>query len=361
MSHLPDTSNTTEAPIQSTGPLELIATATFGLEAVVARELKLLGYAPKITQSGRVHFFGSERDICRTNLWLRTADRVLVCADRFEAPDFGVLFDRTRAIAWEQWLGADATFPVTGRSIKSQLSSVPACQKIVKKAIVERLKAVYGFDWCAETGPGYSIEVALLDNMATLVIDTTGPGLHKRGYRPLTGMAPLKETLAAAMIQLSVWQPERPLVDPFCGTGTIPIEAALIARNKAPGLDRTFAAEAWPRVDAEMWKAARDDARAAIKPSTDERIIGTDEDEESLRVARIHAEKAGVADDIHFQQKSFSDLKCKRLVWLCHLQSALWPAAWAARKPDAAVPRHARGVSSFEDLVVLYTYGRARI
>jgi 23S rRNA (guanine2445-N2)-methyltransferase / 23S rRNA (guanine2069-N7)-methyltransferase len=323
MSQSPETPDTnspapadapTAAPI--TGPLELIATATFGLEAVVARELRVLGYAPRIVQAGRVHFFGSERDICRTNLWLRTADRVLVCVDRFEATDFGVLFDRTRAIEWEKWLAADAVFPVTGRSIKSQLSSVPACQKIVKKAIVERLKAAYGLDWCPETGAGYSIEVALLDNLATLVIDTTGPGLHKRGYRPLTGKAPLKETLAAALIQLSVWRPERPLVDPFCGTGTIPIEAALIGRNKAPGLDRAFAAEAWPRVEAGLWEATREEARAAILPAAEERgdfrIMGTDEDEESLHVARIHAEKAGVADDIHFQQKSFADLTSKR-------------------------------------------------
>ena len=218
----------------STAPtrkLDLIATSTFGLEAVVGRELGSLGYETKIIQPGRVLFTGDEFDICRTNLWLRTADRVLLRLDTFEARDFGRLFDRTRALPWEDWLPVDAEFPVTGRSVKSQLSSVPACQKIVKKAIVERLKAAYQVEWFAETGPKFSVEVALLNDQAMLTVDTSGPGLHKRGYRPLTGTAPLKETLAAALILLSVWRPERPLIDPFCGSGTIPIEAALIGRR----------------------------------------------------------------------------------------------------------------------------------
>ncbi len=258
-------------------------------------------------------FAGDESDICRTNLWLRTADRILVRLDTFEARDFGQLFDRTRALPWEDWLTVEAEFPVSGRSVKSQLSSVPACQKIVKKAVVERLKAAYGVEWFAETGPKYSLEVALLDDQAMLTIDTSGPGLHKRGYRPLTGKAPLKETLAAAMVLLSVWRPERPLVDPFCGSGTIPIEAALIGRNMAPGLGRTFAAEAWPRLPAALWEAARQQAREAARPDLPAaRIIGTDVDEGVLGLARFHAEKAGVAADIHFQQKTFAELSSKR-------------------------------------------------
>ncbi len=297
--------------------LELIATSAFGLEAVVARELQALGYETKIVQPGRVLFHGSEADICRANLWLRAADRVLVRLGSFPATDFGQLFDGTRALAWEEWIPADAEFPVAGRSVKSQLSSVPACQKIVKKAVVERLKAAYGVEWFVETGPKYSLEIALLDDLATLTMDTTGPGLHKRGYRPLTGSAPLKETMAAAMIMLSVWRPERPLIDPFCGSGTIPIEAALIGRNIAPGLNRTFASESWPRLPAGLWEAARQEARAAIRqhPQTDARllqIIGTDVDEGVLGLARYHAEKAGVAGDIHFQQRSFSELSSKR-------------------------------------------------
>ena len=211
--------------------LDLLATATFGLEAVVARELAALGYATKTVQAGRIRFQGDVSAICRANLWLRTADRVLLELGRFEARDFGVLFDRTFALPWDEWLGPDACFPVSGRSIKSQLSSVPACQKIVKKAIVEKLKTVYGVEWFEEQGPKYSIEVALLEDQATLTIDTSGAGLHKRGYRALVGKAPLKETLAAALILLSFWRPERQLVDPFCGSGTIPIEAALIGRT----------------------------------------------------------------------------------------------------------------------------------
>ena len=297
---------------ENVAPLELIATSAFGLEAVVARELKSLGYEAKIVQAGRVLFHGNEADICRANLWLRTADRVLVRLGSFEALDFGRLFDATRALAWEDWLPVEAEFPVTGRSLKSQLSSVPACQKIVKKAVVERLKAAYGVEWFAETGPKYSLEVALLDNLAALTIDTSGPGLHKRGYRPLTGNAPLKETMAAAMILLSVWRPDRPLIDPFCGSGTIPIEAALIGRNLAPGLGRTFLSEAWPRVPAALWEAARQQAREAALPELPARIIGTDIDEGVLGLARFHAEKAGVANDVHFQQRPFSELSSKR-------------------------------------------------
>ena len=292
--------------------LDLIATATFGLEAVVARELQALGYEPKIIQPGRILFAGDESDICRTNLWLRTADRVLLRLDAFEAGDFGQLFDRTRALPWEDWLPPQAEFPVTGRSVKSQLSSVPACQKIVKKAIVERLKAAYQIEWFAETGPKYSVEVALLNDQATLTIDTSGPGLHKRGYRPLTAHAPLKETLAAALVLLSVWRPERPLIDPFCGSGTIPIEAALIGRRLAPGLGRSFAAEAWPRLPEALWEAARQQAREAALPELPARIIGTDMDDSVLGMARFHAEKAGVAADIHFQQRTFAELSSKR-------------------------------------------------
>ncbi len=311
-------------PTPPPAKLDLIATSTFGLEAVVARELQALGYEAKIIQPGRVLFAGDESDICRTNLWLRSADRVLVRLDTFEARDFGQLFDRTRALPWEDWLTVEAEFPVSGRSVKSQLSSVPACQKIVKKAVVERLKAAYGVEWFVETGPKYSIEVALLNDQATLTIDTSGPGLHKRGYRPLTGKAPLKETLAAALVLLSVWRPERPLVDPFCGSGTIPIEAALIGRNMAPGLGRTFAAEAWPRLPAALWEAARQQAREAARPDLPDpdpgywvprrvpRIIGTDVDEGVLGLARFHAEKAGVAADIHFQQRAFAELSSKR-------------------------------------------------
>ncbi|HVW39256.1 MAG TPA: bifunctional 23S rRNA (guanine(2069)-N(7))-methyltransferase RlmK/23S rRNA (guanine(2445)-N(2))-methyltransferase RlmL, partial [Pirellulales bacterium] len=292
--------------------LDLIATSAVGLEAVVARELKALGYESKTLQTGRILFRGDEAALCRANLWLRAADRVLVRLGAFEAKDFGQLFDQTYALPWEEWLGADAAFPVNGRSIKSQLSSVPACQKIVKKAIVEKLKAKYGGAWLAETGAQYTVEVALLDDIATLTLDTSGAGLHKRGYRTLVGDAQLKETMAAALVMLSFWRPERQLIDPFCGSGTIPIEAALIGRNIAPGLKRSFAAEKWPAIGAEHWQRARQEARDAMLPDLPLRIIGTDISEDALSLARYHAEQAGVAEQIHFQQRDFHDLTSKK-------------------------------------------------
>jgi 23S rRNA (guanine2445-N2)-methyltransferase / 23S rRNA (guanine2069-N7)-methyltransferase len=292
--------------------LQLIATSAVGLEAVVARELKALGYEATIRQTGRIAFAADETAICRTNLWLRTADRVLVEMGSFEATDFGQLFDRTFALPWEAWIARDAAFPVNGRSIKSQLSSVPACQKIVKKAIVEKLRKAHGTQTLPETGPQFTVEVALLENQATLTLDTSGPSLHKRGYRKLVAEAQLKETLAAALVMLSFWKPERPLVDPFCGSGTIPIEAALIGRNLAPGLNRTFAAEAWPRIDARLWAEARAEARDRAGPGLPLKIIGTDIDEQVLGLARYHAGQAGVADDIHFQQREFRELTSKK-------------------------------------------------
>jgi len=289
--------------------LDLMATSTFGLEAVVARELGDLGYDARIGQAGRIMFRGDESAICRSNLWLRSAERVLLRVASFEAPDFEALFERTRELPWERWLGADASFPVTGRSVKSQLSSVPACQRCVKKAIVERLMSAHHTTVLDETGPVYAVEVALLNDTATLTIDTSGAGLGKRGYRPLVGKAPLRETLAAAMVQLSFWRPDRPMLDPFCGSGTIPIEAAMIGRNIAPGLGREFAAERWPGVAEPLWLAAREDAREAARPALPVRIIGTDIDDEVLSLARYHAKRAGVADDIHFQQRAFADLQ----------------------------------------------------
>ena len=292
--------------------LELIATAAFGLEAVVARELMGLGYQTQVVGPGHVLFSADESGICRANIRLRVADRVLVRLGTFEATDFGQLFDRTHALPWERWIGPDGAFPVNGRSRNSQLSSVPACQKIVKKAIVEKLRSAHGVETLPETGPKYSVEVALAKDRATLSIDTTGPSLHKRGYRPLSGAAPLKETLAAAMVMLSFWRPGRPLIDPFCGTGTIPIEAAMIGRNLAPGLHRPFRAGAWPNIGPGVWKEAIIEARDLALANLPERVVGTDLDGGALRQARFHAERAGVADDIHFEGKPFSRLSSKR-------------------------------------------------
>jgi 23S rRNA (guanine2445-N2)-methyltransferase / 23S rRNA (guanine2069-N7)-methyltransferase len=298
--------------LMTSQPLQLIATSTVGLEAVVARELKGLGYEPKIPQTGRIAFAADESAVCRANLWLRAADRVLIEVGAFDATDFGQLFDRTYELPWQQWIARDAAFPVNGRSVKSQLSSVPACQRIVKKAIVEKLKHAHRTDALPETGPQYTVEVALLDNRATLTIDSSGTGLHKRGYRRLVAEAQLKETLAAGLVMLSFWKPDRPLIDPFCGSGTIPIEAALIGRNLAPGLNRQFAAENWPAISAKLWEDARTEARDLARPDLPVRIMGTDADEEVLSLARYHATQAGVASDIHFQQRDFRDLSSQK-------------------------------------------------
>jgi 23S rRNA G2445 N2-methylase RlmL len=292
--------------------LDLIVTSAFGLEAVVARELAALGYEGKPTQTGRIAFRGDESAVCRTNLWLRSADRVQVLVGGFQARDFGELFDATYALPWHEWIPANGAFPVSGRSVKSVLSSVPACQKIVKKAIVEKLKTAHRTGRLDETGPVFPVEVALLKDAATLTLDASGAGLHKRGYRTLVGAAPLRETLAAALVLLSFWRPERPLVDPFCGSGTIAIEAALIGRRIAPGRSRSFAAEAWPWLAKRFWKTAREEARDAEAASLPERIIATDLDVDALGLARNAAAGAEVSADVHFQQRAFADLQSSK-------------------------------------------------
>lgn len=221
----------------------LIATAAMGLESIVAKEVNQLGYECKV-DNGKIEYKGDERAIARSNLWLRTADRVKIKVGEFKAVTFDELFEKTKALNWETFLPVNAEFPVQGKSVKSKLFSVSDCQAIVKKAIVDRLRSQYKqVSWFEENGPLFKIEVALHKDIATLTIDTSGVGLHKRGYRVNQGEAPLKETLAAALIQLTNWHPDRPFWDPFCGSGTIPIEAALIGQNIAPGFNRDFASE----------------------------------------------------------------------------------------------------------------------
>ena len=292
--------------------VDLIATSTMGLEAVVSRELTELGYENRIVGLGRIAFSADEVAICHANLWLRASGRVLLKMGGFSATDFGQLFDQTYALPWERWIPPDGAFPVNGRSQKSQLSSVPACQRMVKKAIAEKLLKAHKVSRLDETGATYQVEVSLLKDEVTLTIDTSGSGLHKRGYRPVVGRAPLRETLAAGLVLLSFWKAGRPLIDPFCGTGTIPIEAAMIGRNMAPGLGRRFAAEDWSTMDASLWNEARRQARDLARPKLEERIMGTDIDASALDLARFHAGQAGVANDIHFQQRDFHDLLSKR-------------------------------------------------
>lgn len=292
--------------------IELIATATFGLEAIVAREVRNLGYLDTKTENAKVEFTADESGICRSNLWLRSADRVLVKVGQFPALTFEELFEGTKSLPWDIWLPENAKFPVSGKSINSKLFSVPDCQAIVKKAIVEKMKQRYRKQWFEESGPEYPIEVALLKDMVTLTIDTSGAGLHKRGYRKLSAPAPLKETLAAAMIQLSYWNPERVLIDPFCGSGTIPIEAALIGLNIAPGLNREFIAEKWPQIPADVWEQAREEARDSIQRDLKLKIIGTDIDDSVLSLARYHRRMAGLDDQIHLQRLPVSELRSSR-------------------------------------------------
>ncbi|AEI40131.1 THUMP domain-containing class I SAM-dependent RNA methyltransferase [Paenibacillus mucilaginosus] len=291
--------------------IELIATAPMGLEAVVAREVRELGYDQVTTENGRVTFKGDLLAIARANLWLRTADRVLVKMGQFEARTFDDLFEGVKALPWPDWIPEDAEFPVEGRSHKSQLSSVPACQGIVKKAVVEKMKLTYGTEWFRETGGRYVIEVALLNDIATITLDTTGPGLHKRGYRKLVTEAPLKETMAAAMVLLSRWQAERPLYDPFCGSGTIPVEAAMIGWNIAPGLRRTFNSEGWPVIPQELWEQAHDEAYDLVKDDVPLQIMGSDIDPEAIKVAEASAKAAGLAKELRLEVLPVSKIQTR--------------------------------------------------
>ncbi len=292
---------------------DLIATSTFGLEAVVKRELAALGYEDATaSHTGRIEFRGDTDAIARTNMFLRSADRVQVRVAAFWAGDFQALFEGVRDLPWAQWIGPDAAFPVAGRSVKSKLTSVPAVQRSVKKAIVESLQRDHRRRELPETGPPVAVEVSLLKDMATLTINTSGDGLHKRGYRDLTGAAPLRETLAAALVALSFYRRDRPLIDPFCGSGTIAIEAALMARRMAPGYARRFAAEQWDAVDPSSWERAREEARDVALGPVAERIVATDIDPSAVSMARRHAERAGVGGDIHFQQADFHDLRSSR-------------------------------------------------
>lgn len=292
--------------------IQLIATATFGIESIVARELKWMGYGDSFVENGRVTFEGDELAICRSNLWLRSADRVLVKMGEFKALSFEELFEKTKALPWDEWIPEDAEFPVTGKSIKSKLGSVPDCQKIVKKAVVEKLKQKYKREWFDETGPLYKIEVALLKDAATLTIDTTGPGLHKRGYRKLVSGAPLKETLASAMLLVSRWKKDRALIDPFCGSGTIPVEAAMIALNMAPGLKREFVSENWFRISNDLWQKAREEAKDLMENDTQLYIHGSDIDDNVIKIARYHAEQAGVGLKIHLQRMGMKDISSSK-------------------------------------------------
>jgi putative N6-adenine-specific DNA methylase len=278
------------------------------LEAVTKRELIGLGVEDINVENGKVSFMGTLRDIPRANLWLRTAERVLVKMGEFKAVTFDDLFEKTKALPWEKWIPEEGNFIVEGKSVKSQLYSISDSQRIVEKAVVERLKTKYPVEWFKKSGPRYRIEVSLLKDIATLTIDTSGEGLHKRGYRDRAGDAPIKETLAAAMVMLSYWNKDRVLLDPFCGSGTILIEAAMIGKNIAPGLDRKFDAENWDMIPKEYWSEEKIEAMRKIDHDTTLHLLGADTDKRSILRARDNAANVGLEDDIAFFMKDMRDV-----------------------------------------------------
>ncbi|WP_353894048.1 class I SAM-dependent RNA methyltransferase [Proteinivorax hydrogeniformans] len=291
--------------------IELIATSTFGLESIVADEVEDLGYKKLSVENGKVTFLGDEKAICRSNLWLRVADRVKIKMGEFKATTFEELFEQTKALPWEWWITQDAKFPVEGKSIKSKLYSVSDCQAIVKKAVVDRLKDTYGDQWFSEEGPTYKIEVSILKDTVTLSIDTTGPGLHKRGYRTDQGKAPIKETLAAAMLKLAKYNSDRTLIDPFCGSGTICIEAAMIGQNIAPGMNREFVSESWENISKKSWKEARKETHDVAEYDKELSIQGYDIDGRVTKIAQQHISEAMLDDVIHIQKRDVKDLSSK--------------------------------------------------
>ena len=288
---------------------ELIATATFGLEAVVKREIEALGYEITDSRNGRLTYKGDLRAIVRSNLWLRCADRVYVKLGGFTAKTFEELFQAARALPWEEWLPVDAHFSVTGSSARSVLHSVPACQSIIEKAIVTRLSGVYGVERFKKDGPVYAVRFMAQKDEFVLMINTSGPGLHDRGYRVKDVPAPIKETMAAAMVSLSFFKPGRLLVDPFCGSGTIAIEAAMMARNIAPGLSRKFDCSWWEQIPAELWKEEKAAAFRAIDNDAKFRIIASDLDPRAIRAAKKNAEEAGVDDCIEFKTADVKNIE----------------------------------------------------
>lgn len=287
---------------------QLLAVCPMGLEAVVAKEVQELGYETTV-ENGRIFFEGDESAIVKCNLWLRTADRIKIVVGQFKATTFDELFEKTKALPWETIVEQDGNFPVQGRSVKSTLFSVPDCQAIVKKAIVERLRRAYQErGWLNETGAKYPVEVSILKDNALLTIDTSGSGLNKRGYRLAQGEAPIKETLAASLIRLANWTGDTPLIDPFCGSGTIAIEACLIAQNIAPGFNRDFVSEKWDMMPDNLYDEMRDEADQQAIYDRKLEIYASDIDPEMIDIARRNAEEVGLADIIQFSVKDVNTL-----------------------------------------------------
>ena len=290
---------------------ELTAPCHFGTEAVLKREILDLGYEVTRVEDGRVTFAGDEDAICRANIFLRTAERILLKVGQLHAVTFDELFEGIKALPWENYIPSDGKFWVAkASSVKSKLFSPSDIQSIVKKAIVERLKGVYSLQWFPETGAEYPIRISFMKDEAVVCLDTTGLSLHKRGYRTMVSKAPIKETLAAALLMLTPWHKDRILVDPFCGSGTFPIEAAMMAANIAPGMNRSFTAEAWTHlIPKQMWYDVVEEAEEMVDTDISCDLQGYDIDPDMIRIARANAKQAGVDHLIHFQQRDVADLK----------------------------------------------------
>ncbi|EVN42113.1 N6-adenine-specific DNA methylase [Staphylococcus aureus M0975] len=287
---------------------QLLAVCPMGLEAVVAREIQELGYETNV-ENGRIFFEGDASAIVKANLWLRTADRIKIVVGRFNATTFDELFEQTKALPWESIIDKEGNFPVQGRSVKSTLHSVPDCQAITKKAIVERLRRAYNEKgWLNESGAKYPVEVAILKDNVLLTIDTSGSGLNRRGYRLAQGEAPIKETLAASLIRLANWKGDTPLIDPFCGSGTIAIEACLIAQNIAPGFNREFVSEQWNIMPANIYDDYRDEADKMADYDKEIEVYASDIDPEMVEIAKRNAEEVGLSDIIKFSVKDVNTL-----------------------------------------------------
>ena len=315
----------------------LFATARFGLEMVVKNEVRALGFKDIKASDAKVEFSAVLNDIPKANLWLRSAERVFLKMGEFKALTFDELFEESKALPWENFITQSGSVTVNAKALKSTLQSERSCQSIVKKAIVERLKQQYNLQWLEETGPAFTIQVSILKDIVVLALDTSGSGLHKRGYRKQAGEAPLKETLAAGLVLLSRWRKEEILIDPMCGSGTILIEAAMIARNIAPGLKRGFASEKWPAIATEAWRDARLAAIDCIDFDADLSLYGYDIDAPSIQDSKTNAHNAGVEKDIVFEQKDIKDL-------------------WIDRQFGSIItnPPYGRRMSEYQDLNQVY-------
>ena len=285
---------------------EIIVTTLFGVEAITANEIRKLGYQTTNVSDGRITFLGDLMAVCSANLWIRTGERVLIKIGEFKAFTFDELFDQTAKIKWSDWLPKDCAFPVKGFTFKSTLFSMSDCQSIIKKSVAKSLSETYKQDWFREDGATYQIEFSIIRDTVTLMIDTTGMGLHKRGYRKNSNLAPIKETLAATMAIISRFRYDGILADPFCGSGTIPIEAGLIAKNIAPGLNREFAFMQLNQFSKTLWETAKTEAMDLIKKDTKIQILASDLDPEAVALTAQNSKIAGISDIIHTSVKPIS-------------------------------------------------------